>query len=236
MAPGFVCTSILSVSTSASVVSSYQVCSTLSTSDVPKERPSRTAFVGDVSLRNSFGSRRFLRYSRQESDTYVERALVVCEAPRNKKGKESKESIADRFKQKNFAVAPTVEEKNVFELKPHFTEVLGGAAAAISVVGAPILLGALSRQAWVRYNISDRRVTVMSGFMGKERFDVSYPNIEKLVYVKKGFGTCADIVLSVKGGAKVELRSCPNYEAVISFILSQMDEDARADTGDVAKL
>eukprot|EP00741_Cyanophora_paradoxa_P016814 tig00020941_g16238.t1 len=151
---------------------------------------------------------------------------VVCDA-----GKKKPKKDASAAREKILAVPPSPEEETVYELKPHFSEIVGASFATLSIIGAPLLIGAISRQLWVRYKITNRRVTVVSGFQGKDRFDVSYPNIENIRYVQKALGSCADMVVCVRGGGKIELRAVPNWKEVFDYIMTKVPEEVRQESG-----
>mmetsp|Transcript_19787 Transcript_19787/g.34056 ORF Transcript_19787/g.34056 Transcript_19787/m.34056 type:complete len:238 (-) Transcript_19787:1195-1908(-) len=176
-----------------------------------------SSFRGTRSLRVVYADRSF-------ESTH----LIVCKQDDRVSKREARK---EKLKETLVAVPPSPKETTVYELRPHWSELIGASFAAVSIIGLPLLVGALSRQAWVRYIITDRRITVTGGFRGQDRFDVSYPMITKVVYVKKSLGACADVVMTVKGGGKVEMRAVPDFDEVFKYIMSKVPEGVIADSG-----
>ena len=89
-------------------------------------------------------------------------------------------------------------------------------------------MSALSRQAWVRYKFTSRRVSIQSGIGGKDQTEIIYPDIEEIRFVYRAFGAAGDMVLFLKDGAKVELRHVPNFDDVYNYVLSKCDDECKS--------
>ncbi len=85
-------------------------------------------------------------------------------------------------------------------------------------MGIPLTVGAIVRALWLRFRITDRRITVTGGWQGRDRTDVIYSEIVKIVKVPRGFGVWGDMVVTLKNGTRLELRAIPNFRAIYDYI------------------
>ena len=128
-------------------------------------------------------------------------------------------------KQKKMKLEP---ETVFFEGPPSAAEVILPAISIFTVIGLVPFASAVSRQFWVRYKFTSRRVAIQSGFQGKDQAEIIYPDIEEVRFVYRNFGKAGDMVLFLKDGAKVELRHVPNFENIYTFIMSKCDAECQA--------
>ncbi len=124
-----------------------------------------------------------------------------------------------------------IKEEVFFEGKPHIGDLIANSLIGLTIVGLPLFVGALVRQLWVRYRITNRRVTIMGGWQGRDRSDIIYKEIKKLVNLPRGLGGRGDIVLTLKDGSRLEMRSVPNFREVSDYILERVDASARQKSG-----
>ena len=103
------------------------------------------------------------------------------------------------------------------------------ALSVLTVIGIVPFISSLSRQVWVRYKFTSRRISIQSGIGGKEFSELIYPDVEEIKYVYR-FGGAGDMVLFLKDGAKVEMRHVPNFDDVLEYVLSQCDEECNNKT------
>ena len=115
-----------------------------------------------------------------------------------------------------------------FEGPPSASEVFLPALSVVTVIGIVPFVSALSRQAWVRYKFTSRRVSIQSGIGGKTTTEIIYPDIEQIRFVYRSFGQAGDMVLFLKDGAKVELRHVPNFNEIYTYVLSKVDPECVA--------
>jgi hypothetical protein len=54
--------------------------------------------------------------------------------------------------------------------------------------------------------------------MGRDRTDVIYSDITKIVTVPRGFGSYGDMVITLKSGSRLELRAIPKFRAMYDYI------------------
>jgi nitrogen fixation protein len=111
-----------------------------------------------------------------------------------------------------------IKEDVYFEGGPHIGELIFGLLLGLTVICLPITAGAVVRALWVRYRISSRRVTITSGWMGRDRTDVVYSEVAKVVSVSRGIGLWGDMVLTLKDGSKLELKALPKFRDIAAYI------------------
>ncbi len=128
-----------------------------------------------------------------------------------------------------------VQEDVFFEGPPHNGDLMINTLVGATFIGLPLFVGALVRRLWVRYRITNRRVTVIGGWGGKERSDVIYGEIAKVVTVPRGFGAWGDMVLTLKDGSRLELRSLPNFREIADYIVNRIDPQAQQASGSIGQ-
>ncbi len=94
--------------------------------------------------------------------------------------------------------------------------------AGITLIGLPFTFGALVRALWVRYKITTRRISVTGGWLGKDKTQVVYSEIAEIRSIPRGLGSYGDMVLVLKDGARLEMRSMPNFRETESYILKKI--------------
>ena len=95
-----------------------------------------------------------------------------------------------------------------------------------TLIGLPFTIGAVVRALWLRFRITSRRISVMGGWMGKDKTQVVYSQISEVRTVPRGFGAWGDMVLVLKDGARLELRSMPRFREVESYIHERISSRA----------
>jgi hypothetical protein len=120
-----------------------------------------------------------------------------------------------------------IKEETFMESGPHIGDLILNILIGFTVVGLPLTVGAIVRALWLRYRITDRRVTVSGGWQGKDRTDIIYNEIVKIVKVPRGLGFWGDLVVTIKDGSRLEMRAVPKFREVYDYIA----EKAAAKTG-----
>ena len=95
--------------------------------------------------------------------------------------------------------------------------------AGITLIGLPFTFGALVRALWVRYKITTRRISVTGGWLGRDKTQVVYSQIAEIRSIPRGLGSYGDMVLVLKDGARLEIRSIPNFRETETFILEKIE-------------
>lgn len=124
-----------------------------------------------------------------------------------------------------------INEEVFYEGGPHSGELVFNTIVGATLIGLPLFVGALVRKIWVRYRITNRRVTVIGGWGGRDRSDVIYSEIARVVTVPRGLGAWGDMVLTLKDGSRLELRSLPQFREIYDYIIEQVDERAKQASG-----
>lgn len=120
-----------------------------------------------------------------------------------------------------------IKEEVFYEGGPHIGDLIINILIGLTVIGLPLTVGAIVRALWLRYRITDRRISVTGGWQGRDRTDVIYSEVVKLVKVPRGIGTWGDIVVTLRDGSRLELRALPRFREIYDYIA----EKASAKTG-----
>lgn len=120
-----------------------------------------------------------------------------------------------------------IREDVFYEGGPAVGDLIINLLLGLTVVGIPLAVGAIVRALWLRYRITNRRVSVTSGWMGNDRTDIIYSDITKIVTVPRGFGTYGDMVITLKNGGRLELRSIPRFREMYDYINEKLSPAAQ---------
>jgi hypothetical protein len=120
-----------------------------------------------------------------------------------------------------------IKEEVFYEGGPHIGDLILNCLLGLFVVFLPLTVGAIVRALWLRYRITDRRVSITGGWRGQTRSDVIYSEITDVVSVPRGFGFWGDMVLTLKDGSRLEMRAVPNFRAVAQYIDEHRQAKAR---------
>ena len=96
--------------------------------------------------------------------------------------------------------------------------------AGITLIGLPFTFGALVRALWVRYKITTRRISVTGGWLGRDKTQIVYSQISEIRAIPRGLGSYGDMVLVLKDGARLEIRSIPNFRETEAYILEKIEK------------
>ena len=111
-----------------------------------------------------------------------------------------------------------IREEVYYEGGPHIGDLIINLLIGLTVVGIPLAVGAIVRAVWLRFRITDRRVCVTGGWMGRDRYDVIYSEVMKVVKVPRGIGLWGDMAITLKNGTLIEMRAIPNFREVYDYI------------------
>ena len=99
--------------------------------------------------------------------------------------------------------------------------------AGITLIGLPFTFGALVRALWVRYKITTRRISVTGGWLGRDKTQIVYNQISEIRAIPRGLGSYGDMVLVLNDGARLEIRSIPNFREVEAYILEKIQNTTK---------
>lgn len=115
-----------------------------------------------------------------------------------------------------------IREEVYFEGGPHIADLITNILIGFTVLGLPLTVGAIVRALWLRFRITDRRITVTGGWMGRDRTDVIYSEIVKVVKVPRGLGFYGDMVVTLRNGSRLELRAIPRFREIYDYIYERI--------------
>jgi Bacterial PH domain len=128
-----------------------------------------------------------------------------------------------------------IKEEVYYEGGPHIGDLIINILLGFTVICLPLTVGAIVRALWLRYRITDRRISVMGGWMGQDRSDIIYPEITKIVTVPRGLGLWGDMVITLKDGSRLELRAVPRFREVYDYINQKLPVRAQKTSGAIGK-
>ena len=111
-----------------------------------------------------------------------------------------------------------IREEVYYEGGPHIGDLILNSLIGLTVVGLPLAVGAIVRALWLRFRITDRRISVTGGWRGRDRTDIIYSEVVKIVKVPRGIGFWGDMVLTLRNGSRLELRAIPNFRETYDYI------------------
>jgi hypothetical protein len=126
-----------------------------------------------------------------------------------------------------------IKEEVYYEGGPHIGDLIINLLLGFTIIALPLTIGAIVRALWLRYRITDRRISVTGGWMGRDRTDLIYPEIVKVVTVPRGLGLWGDMVISLRDGSRLELRSVPKFRDVYDYINSKLSNKAQKASGSI---
>ncbi|MGB3310935.1 MAG: PH domain-containing protein [Nodosilinea sp.] len=129
-----------------------------------------------------------------------------------------------------------IREDVFYEGGPHIGDLIVNVLLGFTIICLPLTVGAITRALWLRYRITSRRISVTGGWMGRDRTDLIYNEISKIVTVPRGVGLWGDMVVTLKDGSRLELRSMPRFREVYEYIDERISPKAKAASGAVGEV
>ena len=126
-------------------------------------------------------------------------------------------------------------KKTFYEGGPSRTDLIINLLAGITLIGLPFTFGAIVRALWLRFKITNKRISVTGGWFGRDKTQLVYSQISEVRSIPRGFGSYGDMVLVLKDGARLEMRSLPNFRETQSYIIKKIDRPIQKAEEDNAK-
>jgi hypothetical protein len=120
-----------------------------------------------------------------------------------------------------------IKETTFYEGGPHIGDLIINILLGFTIICLPLTIGAIVRAIWLRYRVTDRRISVTGGWMGRDRTDIIYADVIKIIKVPRGIGLWGDIVITLKDRSRLELRAMPKFREICDY----MAEKVAAKTG-----
>ncbi|MEQ8384582.1 PH domain-containing protein [Coleofasciculus chthonoplastes] len=111
-----------------------------------------------------------------------------------------------------------IKEETYYEGGPHIGDLIINILLGFTVIALPLTIGAVVRALWLRYRVTNRRISVTGGWQGRDRTDIIYSEIAQLRKVPRGIGLWGDIVVILKDGSRLELRAMPQFREIYDYI------------------
>lgn len=111
-----------------------------------------------------------------------------------------------------------IKETAFYEGGPHIGDLILNILLGFTVICLPLTVGAIVRALWLRYKITDRRVSVTGGWQGRDRTDIIYSEIVRVVKVPRGIGLWGDLVITLRNKSRLEMRAIPRYREIYDYI------------------
>jgi len=111
-----------------------------------------------------------------------------------------------------------ITEEVFYEGGPAKSDLIINLLAGITILGLPFTFAAIVRALWLRYTLTNKRITIVGGWFGRNKTQVSLSNIDEIRSVPRGFGSYGDMVLILNDGSKVEMKSLPMFREKQEFI------------------
>jgi hypothetical protein len=124
-----------------------------------------------------------------------------------------------------------IREDVYYEGGPHIGDLIINILLGFTIICLPLTVGAITRALWLRYRITNRRISVTGGWQGRDRTDIIYSEIRKIVTVPRGIGLWGDMVVTLKDGSRLELRAVPKFREVYDYINEKISPQAQAVSG-----
>lgn len=115
-----------------------------------------------------------------------------------------------------------IKEETFYEGGPHVGDLIINILLGFTVICLPLTVGAIVRSLWLRYRITDRRISVTGGWQGRDRTDIIYSEITKINKVPRGIGAWGDIVVTLRDGSRLELRAMPRFREISEYIAEKV--------------
>ena len=120
-----------------------------------------------------------------------------------------------------------INEEVFYEGGPAKSDLYINLLAGFTLLGLPFTFAAIVRALWLRYKITNKRITIEGGWFGRNKTQVSLSNISEIRSVPRGFGSYGDMVLILNDGSKVEMKSLPLFREKQEFIEANISKKAQ---------
>ena len=120
-----------------------------------------------------------------------------------------------------------INEQVFYEGGPAKSDLIINLLAGFTILGLPFTFAALVRAFWLRYTFTNKRITIIGGWFGRNKTQVSLNKISEIRSVPRGFGSYGDMVLILNDGSKVEMKSLPLFREKQDFIEANISKKSQ---------
>ncbi|NJM65506.1 MAG: PH domain-containing protein [Acaryochloris sp. RU_4_1] len=121
-----------------------------------------------------------------------------------------------------------IKEEVYYEGRPHIGDLILNSFLALTIFFIPLTIGAIVRAVWLRFRITSRRVTVNGGWFGRNRTDIVYSEMAEVSVIPRGLGFWGDMVIVLKDGSRIELKSLPKFREIAAYIEERIEAKSQA--------
>ncbi|KAL2226070.1 uncharacterized protein LOC105159938 [Sesamum indicum] len=164
-----------------------------------------------------------------QSSSYTISKLPFTRAPSNSPRPLTKLNVSSSSKPVAAAATTTTKKKEetiYFDGGAHYGDLLANLLLGFTLLWLPLTLAAVFRAFYLRYRFTNLRVTVISGLTGQDRSDFSYDVIKDVQVVPRFIGEWGDVIITLRDGTKVDLRSVPKFREIAKYCLAMADKPA----------
>ncbi len=115
-----------------------------------------------------------------------------------------------------------IKEDVFFEGAPHRGDLIINILLGFTIICLPLTVGSIVRALWLRFKITSRRISITGGWKGQDRTDIIYSEIVKVSKMPRGFGAWGDIVVLLRDGSRLEMRSLPRFREIYEYIVERV--------------
>ncbi|MGB5594528.1 MAG: PH domain-containing protein [Crocosphaera sp.] len=115
-----------------------------------------------------------------------------------------------------------IRENTFYEGGPHIGDLIINILLGFTVICLPLTVGAIVRAIWLRYRITDRRISITGGWMGGDRTDIIYGEIVKIAKIPRGIGLWGDIVVTLRDKSRLEMRAVPQFREIYDYMAERV--------------
>ncbi|AGY60752.1 PH domain-containing protein [Gloeobacter kilaueensis] len=120
-----------------------------------------------------------------------------------------------------------IQEEVQFEGRPSIVDFVVNTLLLVTIIWLPLWVGSLVRLLFVRYRITNRRVTVEGGWLGRNRSDVVYREIKSVRVIPNsiigGIFNYGVVLINTKDGTQLELKALPRFRELANYIEERID-------------
>ena len=120
-----------------------------------------------------------------------------------------------------------INEEVYYEGGPAKGDLIINLLAGLTILGLPFTFAAIVRSLWLRFTMTNKRITIIGGWFGRNKTQVSLNNIKEIRSVPRGFGSYGDMVLILNDGSKVEMKSLPSFREKQIYIEKNMSKSSK---------
>ena len=114
-----------------------------------------------------------------------------------------------------------IKEDVYYEGGPHIGDLILGIILGFTIVALPLTIGAIVRALWLRYRITNRRVSITSGWLGRDQTDIIYTEVKSIIRIPRAIGIWGDVVITLKDGSRLEMRAVPKFREICDFMVEK---------------